>query len=105
MNNGGALAETDSRSLKKQGINVSRDGVSVKTNRRGIDREEMLDATQRSVSSFFLSSRLTRSRSGLVNALNNAQYGTPDAQKSVASHLSHRKTPSKAHMKDIRPMS
>ncbi|KZW03380.1 hypothetical protein EXIGLDRAFT_759242 [Exidia glandulosa HHB12029] len=83
-----ALSSTQ-ENLKNKGINVSRDGVKVKTNRRGVDREEMLDATQR----------------GFVNALNSAQYGTPEAQKSVASHLSHRKAPSKAQLKDIKSPS
>ena len=33
--------------MKKRGVDVSKGGVSVKTNRRGVDREQVMDATQR----------------------------------------------------------
>ncbi|EJD50743.1 hypothetical protein AURDEDRAFT_159890 [Auricularia subglabra TFB-10046 SS5] len=83
-----AVASTQ-ENLKKRGVDVSKDGVSVKTNRRGVDREQVMDATQR----------------GLVNVLNNAQYGSPNAPRNVADHLSHRRNPSKPHMRDLTPSS
>ncbi|KAH7099009.1 hypothetical protein BKA62DRAFT_641578 [Auriculariales sp. MPI-PUGE-AT-0066] len=77
----GALDSTN-QSLKKQGVNISKDGVSVKTNKRGIDRETLLDNTQR----------------GFVTALNNAQFGKKEAQKNVGDFISHRNTPSKSQL-------
>ena len=42
---------------------------------------------------------LTVRHRGIVNALNNAQYGQKNAQKSVSEHISHRSTPSKSQLR------
>ncbi|PIL32437.1 hypothetical protein GSI_05139 [Ganoderma sinense ZZ0214-1] len=53
--------------LKKQGVDVSRHGVSVKTDKR-FDREQYLDATQRGfIKAFNASSAGNRPASGSVD--------------------------------------
>ncbi|KZT66312.1 hypothetical protein DAEQUDRAFT_473047 [Daedalea quercina L-15889] len=52
-------AEATKASLKNRGVNLSKDGVSIKTNKRW-DRGDYLDATQR----------------GFVKAYNNSTFGS-----------------------------
>jgi len=61
-------AEATKASLKNRGVNLSKEGVSIKTNRRW-DRDSYLDATQR----------------GFVKAYNNASFG-PGPGAGVRSH-------------------
>ncbi|KAI0721767.1 hypothetical protein C8Q72DRAFT_77892 [Fomitopsis betulina] len=55
-------AEATKASLKSRGVNLSKEGVSIKTDKRW-DRDDYLDATQR----------------GFVKAYNNSSFGTGSA--------------------------
>ncbi|KAM5541516.1 hypothetical protein V8D89_004706 [Ganoderma adspersum] len=67
--------ETAKDSLKKQGVDVSRHGLSVKTDKR-FDREQYLDATQRGfIKAFNASSAGNRPGSGNVDESSSTSRG------------------------------
>ncbi|EMD31609.1 hypothetical protein CERSUDRAFT_119653 [Gelatoporia subvermispora B] len=56
--------ESTKQSLKNKGVNVSKEGISVKTSRH-LDREAYMDATQRSVMKALKNSQFGRSSEAL----------------------------------------
>ncbi|KAI1784579.1 hypothetical protein LXA43DRAFT_208310 [Ganoderma leucocontextum] len=67
--------ESAKDSLKKQGVDVSRQGLSVKTDKR-FDREQYLDATQRGfIKAFNASSAGNRPGSGSVDEASQGKRG------------------------------
>ncbi|OCH87124.1 hypothetical protein OBBRIDRAFT_796540 [Obba rivulosa] len=59
--------ESTKESLKSKGVNVSKDGISVKTSRH-MDHESYMDATQRSVIKALQNSQFGRSSDALHQA-------------------------------------
>ncbi|KAL7278005.1 hypothetical protein ACG7TL_007961 [Trametes sanguinea] len=77
--------QSTKENLKTRGVNLSKNGVAVKTNKR-YDREDYLDATQRG----FI--KAMKASSGGNQAGEEQRNGTPPASEKSGYHLRSRKT-------------
>ena len=78
-------------SLKSKGLNITDQGVSLKTSKR-YDREDYIDSTQRCVSinshRFFAIQFLISPYRGFIKAMGAASFGTSDSNMSTPSNSS-----------------